>query len=206
MRNVETAVDDVRLRNPGRLTPVQPPVVVMNLFHSGLGIVRQLSGRGIRIVGLSAHPRAYGNSTRLCEVWRAPHSQEQPEQLADFLIQSGPRLEGAVVFPTGDADLLFLDRFRERLEAFYRLALPARQVLYQIVDKGAQLRVAVTAGVPVPRSMVVHDDSELEDGAESVGFPCVGKPVCSVHWRRGNNWNLVGRRKAFCVNDLTGLR
>src|SRR5215467_8491991 len=77
---------------------VLPPVIVLNLFYSGLGIVRQLSGTGVRVVGLSAHPEIFGNFTRLCEVRRAPNSQEQPEQLLRFLQRAGPELQGGIIF------------------------------------------------------------------------------------------------------------
>ena len=68
-----------------------PPVLILNLFYSGLGIARDLAGRGIRVVGLSAHPRIYGNFTRFCQVRRSPNSQEQPEELAEFLLAQTSR-------------------------------------------------------------------------------------------------------------------
>src|SRR5262249_6809935 len=93
-----------------------PPVIVLNLFHTGLGIVRQLAGTSVRVLGLSADRRIYGNFTNSCEVRQAPDSQLRPEQLAEFLMRAAVDFSGAVIFPTRDADLLFLDRFREDLE------------------------------------------------------------------------------------------
>ncbi len=182
-----------------------PPVIVLNLFHSGLGIVRQLSGKGVRVVGLSAHPRIYGSFTRLCEVHGVPNSQEQPEELADFLLHAASRWRGAIVFPTRDADVLFLDRFRGDLEQYYKLAIPSTEVLLRVMNKGALAELAAGEGIPVPPTTVVSNAVQLKQGADAVGFPCVVKPVSSIHWRRGNNWNLVGARKAFRVNSLAEL-
>src|SRR5262245_2330405 len=112
-----------------------PPVVILNMFHSGLGIARQLRGTGARVVGLSADPKVYGNFTRLCEVRRAPNSQEEPEHLAEFLMGAASELRGAVIFPTRDADVLFLDQFRSTLEPLYKLAIPSRPALCRVIDK-----------------------------------------------------------------------
>jgi predicted ATP-grasp superfamily ATP-dependent carboligase len=200
----------VNVANPkskfaGKVACGQPPVIVLNLFYTGLGIARQLWGTGVRVVGLSAHPRIYGNFSRLCEVRRAPNSQENPEQLAELLLQIAKDLEGAVVFPTRDADLLFLDHFRRELQSFYRLAIPPSSVLFRVLDKSAVSQAAVDAGIPTPRSAVIRDGVQLNCAVESVGFPCVVKPISSFHWRLGNNWNRVGERKAFSASNFNEL-
>ncbi len=183
-----------------------PPVLILNLFYSGLAIARQMSGRGVRVVGLSAHPRIYGNFTRLCEVRLTPNSQEKPEELAEFLLQAAHEWPGAIIFPTRDADVLFLDRFRSELEPFYRLAIPQRGLLQRVMDKSSLVATARAAGVPVPRTAVIMHASQLEQAAAEVGFPCVVKPVRSVDWRLGENWNLVGGRKAFRADNLADLQ
>jgi predicted ATP-grasp superfamily ATP-dependent carboligase len=102
-----------------------PPVVILNLSYSGLGIARDMTGRGARVVGLSSDQNIYGNFTRACEVWLAPNASQEPEKLADFLLRAASLLGGAVVFPTSDFDVLFLDRFRSSLEPHYRLSIAA---------------------------------------------------------------------------------
>jgi predicted ATP-grasp superfamily ATP-dependent carboligase len=196
----------VALRFPTRerLT-VLPPVIVLNLFYSGLGIVRQLSGTGVRVVGLSAHPEIFGNFTRLCEVRRSPNSQEQPEQLLRFLQDAALELKGGIIFPTRDADVLFLDRFRSELELLYRLPIPPREVLRRVLDKDTLARTAMTAGISVPRTATVTNLTELMRESEYVGFPCILKPVRSIHWRDGDNWKAVGGRKAFRASNLNEL-
>lgn len=198
--------NDVLRRCPTRerLT-VLPPVIVLNLFYSGLGIVRQLSGTGVRVIGLSADPEIFGNFTRLCEVRRAPNSQEQPEQLLRFLKDAALELHGAIIFPTRDADVLFLDRFRSELGLIYRLPIPSRDVLGRVLDKDVLARAAMKAGIPVPRTATVTNFTELMRESQYVGFPCILKPVQSVHWRNGDNWKTVGGRKAFRASDANEL-
>jgi predicted ATP-grasp superfamily ATP-dependent carboligase len=167
--------------------------------------VRQLAGTGVRVVGLSADPKIYGNFTRLCEVRNAPNSQEQPQELADFLLRAASDLNGAIIFPTRDADVLFLHGFRAELENIYRLAIPPRDVLFRVIDKAKLADIADEAGVSIPATAVVRGRSKLVSAAERTGFPCVIKPLRSIDWRQGDNWNLVGRRKAFRADSLLEL-
>jgi len=183
-----------------------PPVIILNLFYSGLGIARDLAGKGVRVLGLSSHRGTYGNSTRFCKVRFCPNSQEQPEEFVNFLLQAADQLQGAIVFPTRDADVVALDRFREALQPFYRLAIPPAKVLHQVADKYALVQAAAAAGIPVPRTALVTDSGGLSEGADRVAFPCVVKPVKSVHWRGAENWNLVGGRKAFLASNFAQLQ
>lgn len=206
MATLAVGVPSPELKSVGKVPFGQPPVIVLNLFHTGLGIARQLWGTGIRVVGLSAHPQIYGNFSRMCEVRRAPNSQENPRELAEFLLRIAADLQGAVVFPTRDADIFFLDRFRKELEPLYKLAIPPRHVLLGVMDKLVASQTAVDAAIPAPRTAVIRDSAHLGSAVEAVGFPCVVKPIISVHWRQGNNWNRVGARKAFRVVNFHELQ
>jgi D-aspartate ligase len=191
---------------PAEKTASPPPVMILNMFYSGLGIARAMAGRGVRVVGLSAHRGACGNFTRLCEVRSAPNSYEQPEALAEYLLSAARELAGAVIFPTRDFDVLFLDRFRLELSTYYRLAIPPRDCLTQALDKAALVAVAHRTGVPSPRTLVVGSAEELDKARDQIGFPCTVKPVRSIHWHEGNNWERVGARKGFLVHSLEELR
>src|SRR5690348_18401329 len=107
----------------------KPPVIILNLFHSGLGIARDFAGTGIRVVGLTADKNCYGNYTRFCEVRSAPNSQREPERLVGYLLQAANDLKGAVIFPTRDADVVMLDKYRESLSKHYRLGIPSTSCL-----------------------------------------------------------------------------
>ncbi len=183
----------------------KPPVIIMNMFYSGLAIARDLAGTGVRVIGLSADPKAYGNYTRFCEVRTAPDSQSEAEQLAAFLVKSAAELKGAVIFPTRDADVVFLDRFRDELKD-YHLSIPPREALMRALDKGALVQAAQVAGVAAPKSLVAHNAKELADVPTAIGFPCVVKPVSSYMWRGEGKWQAVGCRKAFLADNWEQLK
>lgn len=181
------------------------PVIIMNMFYSGLAIARDLAGTGLRVIGLSSDRKAYGNFTRFCEVRFAPDSLSEPELLVAYLKKAAEELRGAVIFPTRDADVVFLDRHREDLKD-YQLSIPSQESLLRVLDKGKLVEAAREAGVPVPKTLVVHNVSDLERIPSEVGFPCVVKPVSSYMWRGEGNWEAVGCRKAFRANTGNELR
>lgn len=191
-------------QNKGQTEPM-PPVIIMNMFYSGLAIARDLAGTGVRVIGLSADKGAYGNFTRFCEVRFAPDSQAQPEALANYLKAVADELRGAVIFPTRDADVVFLDRYREELKD-YRISIPPRDCLARVLDKGSLVEAARAAAVAVPRTMVVPSAQELQRVPEQIGFPCVVKPVSSYLWRGEGKWEAVGCRKAFRSDSWDELK
>src|SRR5262249_31528689 len=143
--------------------------------------------------------------TRFCEVRSAPDSQSEPEALAAFLVKAAAELKGAVIFPTRDADVVFLDRYRDELKD-YRLSIPPRDALMQAQDKGTLVKCAQSAGVPVPKSVVAHNAQELERVPAELAFPCVVKPVSSYLWRGEGKWQAVGCRKAFLADRWEDLK
>src|SRR5436309_8951044 len=95
---------------------MSPVAVVMNMFYTGLGIARSLGEQGIPVIGLTAHRGIYGNFTRYAKTVSCPDSRNEPEALLPHLLRIGEEIgHRAVIFPTRDDDLLFLDRFREEL-------------------------------------------------------------------------------------------
>lgn len=204
LTNASPRTDATTLR--ARAHADSPPVVILNMFYSGLGIARSMAGKGVRVIGLSADPGIYGNFTRWCEVRSAPNSQDRPEELAEFLLRPTNDFLGAVIFPTRDADVLFLDRYRSELEPVYRLCIPPERGLRRAIDKYQLTVVARAAQVSTPRTIQIASPQELPRVSTEVGFPCVLKPISAVQWRVGDAWRQVGARKAVRVDNENLLR
>ena len=184
--------------------PNSPPVtaVVLNLFATGLGIARSLGERGIPVVGFTAERGAYGGFSRYVKTIRCADSRYQPGLLLDQLQRLGEQLgHRAVIFPTRDHDLVFLDRFSRELAPYFVAVAPPRAALASSLNKWDTYLAAVAAGVPTPKSWVVTDAESLRKAATEVAFPCVLKPVAAYHWRTASNWALVGARKAISVES-----
>jgi predicted ATP-grasp superfamily ATP-dependent carboligase len=183
----------------------RPSVLICNLYYSGLGIARDLAGRGIRVVGLSAQANAPGNFSRFCEYRQVPDSQDQPEEFFRHLMSLRQEFAGSVIFPTRDADVVIFDNNREELERHYRLAIPPHECLRIVMDKYALAVAAEAAGVPTPKTAQATSELELDEALRYVGLPCVLKPVSAANWRGGQNWQRVGQRKALLVGSRQEL-
>lgn len=178
----------------------RPTAVVMNLYYTGLGIARSLGRRGVRVIGLSAQRRVYGNFTRHATVMFAPDSRYEPEALLEYLLKLGEQLGGqSVIFPTRDDDVLFLDRFRSQLERWFLPVAPNQAAVRTCLSKWDTYQLALEAGIPVPKTLVIENEPELHRVADEITYPCVLKPVAAHEWRKAGNWALVGERKAVCA-------
>jgi D-aspartate ligase len=184
-----------------------PIAVVMNMFYTGLGIARSLGERGIRVIGLSAHRGIYGNFTRFADVRPCPDSRGDPESLLRFLVRLAEEIGApAIIFPTRDDDVLFLDRFRAELGSRFTPAVPSTIALTACLDKWETYLLAKKLGVPVPATWKVERPAELLRILAEVQYPCVLKPLSAHYWRKGDNWERVGARKAICVSSSEELR
>jgi D-aspartate ligase len=191
---------------PNKEPREQSIAIVMNMFCTGLGIARSLGEEGVPVIGLSSHRGACGNFSRHAQVRSAPDSREQPEQLLRFLLDLGRDVRSrCVIFPTRDDDVLFLAQYREQLQPLFDLVLPGASALEASLDKWETSRAAQAAGVPGPRSWSIHSKIELLAAAAEFRFPCVLKPVSAHHWRKQDNWQLVGNRKAIGVTSMKEL-
>lgn len=181
--------------------------VVMNMFYTGLGVARSLGEENISVIGLTAQRLVFGNFTRYAKVLLCPDSRSEPEALLAFLLNLSEGLDApAIIFPTRDDDLVFLDCFREKLTHHFIPVLPESSVLKACLNKWDTHLCAQRAGVPAPRSWLIEGESDLERIDHGLPYPCVLKPLAAHHWRQRDNWELVGGRKAICISSNEELR
>lgn len=185
---------------------MRPPVVILNLAHSGLGIVRNLHPLGIEMYGVTAERGSWGKWTRLAKVIIGPDSRDEPEALYEKLIGLAHDLRAKpLLLATRDYDVLFVEKFRHGLEQFYSLPMPAPSLVQKILNKWDSVQLAIEAGVPVPATYRARTPEDLEQLIPQLPFPCVVKPVSSVDWRGKEDWHRVGERKAFAVQSAAEL-
>ncbi len=190
-------------RQPRKLVSADgppPPAIVLNMYYTGLGIARSLGERGIPVIGLTASRGIYGNFTRYAKTLLSPDSRTEPERLLPFVVDLAKQFDRrAVLFPTRDDDLVFLDRYRAELEPYVSIVAPESAALRTCLDKYQTFVAAERAGVASPRCWMVNGSADIERIAGQVSYPCVLKPVSSHQWRQGKNWELVGARKAIQI-------
>ena len=165
---------------------------------NGLGAVRSLGRHGIGVVAVDHRPDAAGLRSRYARPLVVPDPAIRPEAALDALLSQPERGEKAVLFPTSDAFVLFLSRFREQLEERYRFCIPSRRILDGMVNKRAQYEEAMRVGAPLPPTFFPSDVSEVEAAADLLSYPAFIKPYYSHLWYKkfGNKgFKVAGPRE-----------
>src|ERR1041385_9218417 len=112
-----------------------PPVFVMNTYYTGIGIARNLHGRGVDVYGLSSEAGAPGVRSRFFRgIYRVPSGRDESEALCEKLIELRKHHhEMPVIFPTRDFDVMFLHNHRRELSALYHI--PQNSAVECLLDK-----------------------------------------------------------------------
>lgn len=178
------------------------PAVVLNTYHTGLGLARCLAPFGVRVIGLTPHVGFPGNRSRWLEFRRSADSLGEPERLRDELMALADELgERPVLFPTRDHDITFINRFRTELDRAYLVPFSSPEVVDCVMNKDRLLSAAESIGIAVPKGVSLTDPSEM-DRARALRYPCVCKPVYARQWRKPGVWEAVGRQKAIMVRSF----
>ncbi|HOB39119.1 MAG TPA: hypothetical protein PLD09_03005 [Methanomassiliicoccaceae archaeon] len=149
---------------------------------NGLGAIRSLGREGVEVVAVDHQPDAAGLRSRYARPLIVPDPVARPEDALHALMSRRSGREKDVLFPTSDAFVLFLSRFREQLEERYRFCIPSRRILDGMVNKRAQYEEAMRVGAPLPLTFFPSDMSEVEDAADRLIYPAFIKPYYSHLW------------------------
>lgn len=152
-----------------------PGAVVVGAHVNGLGVIRALAARGIRIASVSTRPFDVAQHSRwVAERCELPQLHQRHESLVELLDSQRSHWPGWAVLPTNDDALTALSQHHERLSRFYRLPLPPWEVAAHIVDKDRMHALAERAGLDVP---VCHGPADAQTAARPLRFPVLVKPV-----------------------------
>lgn len=195
------------MRNDMKSSSTQlPPVVVMNLHHSGLGIARSLGPLGVAIYGVGAYD-FHGNYSKYVDYRRSPDSLLEPVELTQFLVDLARTIgTKAVILPTRDHDIAYLLKYRSTLEEHFIVPLADDSVLERAMNKDTCFEVARNCGLSLPTSKTVANEVELESAIRQIDFPAILKPLYARQWRRPIIWDLVGKQKALLFEKSADLK
>lgn len=174
---------------------------------TGLQTARILAARGVPVVGLAADLRHPCARTRVCR--RILAAELAGEGLIRALEALGPDLvpaadarpdPRAVLVPCTDASVLTLSRARERLARWFHVVLPAHAVVEMLMDKVSFTAYAESAGLPVPRTFLLHSRAEAEAAARELSYPCILKPPLKTP-----RWQAHTKAKVYKAADRAEL-
>jgi D-aspartate ligase len=177
-----------------------PPVVVIGLDSiTGLQTARILADRAVPVVGVVADRRHWGARTNSCvEIVECDLSGDG---LVTALRKLGDRIgRKAVLMPCTDGSVDTLSRERLQLEDHFVLPLAPHDVVQLLMDKVSFARHAAAAGLPVPRTEILHSRADAEQAAAQLTYPCVLKPP-----GKSSQWLAHTSAKGFAVDDADAL-
>ena len=173
-----------------------PYVVVIDIDHiNGLQTARIFTDRKIKVIGIAKDLKHYCARTKVCE--RIIKSNTKTEELIDTLISIGDTFETKpLLIPSQDTSVLLVSRNREKLEPFYKIALPSKDVVEMLMDKPQFFEFATRENLPIAKYFLVKNRSEAENAMDNLNFPCIIKPPI-----KSPLWEANTKIKAYKVYD-----
>jgi D-aspartate ligase len=179
---------------------IQNPAIVLDLGVNGLGVIRSLGRKGVRVTGVVYVEQGVARYSRYCEVADLPNIEVgEAEFLSSLLALCKGMPAPPVLFPTSDESTELLSKHEEALASNALFVLPARQTLLDILNKNRTARIANECGIRIPATHIASSLADLCELAPWMRYPILYKP------RNHYNVHLPGRAKNFVFDRPTDL-
>ncbi|MFJ8066640.1 ATP-grasp domain-containing protein [Psychrobacillus sp. NPDC096426] len=179
--------------------------VVLDLSATGIGIVRSLKEKGIKVYAFDIKGKYEIGKTRHATCGICPNPVSEKEKLLHFLTNFGKSFNNKPVLYAGSDDFVhFISKHRSILFRYYRFLLPVHSLVESVLDKTLTYELAIKHNIPCPKTLAIHDETQLEQIINEVTFPCILKPVQSADFRKRIDHNLY--KKAIMIEQASELR
>lgn len=162
----------------------------------GYDMIRALASVGISGTVAASHTHNIAFFSRYCggKVIIPRFEPQYYNGITSILIDTARRAkEKPVLIYTSDPDLLYVWRNCDELSKYYRFLLPDKRLLEQVFNKAQFSELASTYDLPVPKTHLIAQMSELEKVIDEIDLPCIVKPAYSVDWK----WDTEEQAKKF---------
>jgi predicted ATP-grasp superfamily ATP-dependent carboligase len=161
----------------------KPPAVLLGGDETAVPIARSLGRAGVTVHALGKRSDPVRRSRHCAEFVDLGTGEGLQDRWLEWLVRSAK--PGSVVLPCSDEGLELVARNRAALVARDLVPIEADDAkLLDMLDKERTHELAIQHGIPVPRTMTVHDREELAQAVEEIGFPCALKPLQAHKFRR----------------------
>jgi predicted ATP-grasp superfamily ATP-dependent carboligase len=143
------------------------------------------------------HLRSLAGASRHCSsIVEVPAPARAGDAFVRAIKQEVERAKHRVVIPTDDVTLSLLSGARSEFDALTVLPFPGAETIHMAHDKGVLMSLAGENGIPVPRTVVVREPTDLETAIRHVGLPAVVKARVSRlsvdgQWKSGTRTHYV---------------
>ena len=165
----------------------------------GLQTARLLARHGIRVIAISSDPDHHACRTRVCErVIVAPKRDDLMVELHQIAANEAVK---PVLFPCLDGKVLTVSGARDELAAEFEIVLPPHEIIETLMDKRTFFEFATKNELPIPKTIVLTRDSDIDVATSNMEYPCVLKPTY-----RTKAWTKHTTEKAFKIGSSDELR
>jgi len=184
--------------NPEAEAP-RPAAIVLGLGVTGLATARALNAIGVKVHGVSFSKKDPGRVSRCCHVLvDQPGLDQDDRAFCSWLFGYARSLgDRPVVFPTSDETALAMAADRDDLKPVCRIWDNTLDGLEALVRKDRLYKLAASAGISVPESIVSLDLDEIRDWCDLHTGPYLAKPFYASHPDAG----AVGKNRTFDTGD-----
>ncbi len=174
-----------------------PTAVVIGIDDvRGVYAARTLARHRVPVVGIANDPKSYGARSRA--VQRTIVADTNGRKLIDALQALGARFgQKAILVPCMDMTVITLSQHWDRLDRWYRVALPPPDVVELMTDKIKFYTFAQQHDLPIPETHFLYSRNDALRVAEKATFPCAVKPPNS----KSPRWLSRTHLKAFKANN-----
>lgn len=178
--------------------------IVVGGDYQGLGIVRSLGRRGVRVIVIDDE-RSISRHSRYVDGFYRFRNLRDDGQIVRALetVARNHDVGGWVVYPTREEMVAALSRHRARLSEHFRIPTPEWPVTRWAWDKRNTYRRAAELGIPTPRTWLVSREDQVPQ--VDADPPYVIKPAIKEHffyatgckaWRANTREELALRFRA----------
>jgi D-aspartate ligase len=175
---------------------VTPGALIVNGAHVSLGLARSLGRHGIPVWLLADHPLPkFSRFVQRSFSWPGANHADGPASIMEIATQY--RLNGWVLFSTGDEDMRMIAQNHALLASRFRVATANWETVQWMYDKRLTYQRAAALGIDCPWTFQPHDLGAVQ--RLNCRFPVILKPA--YHKDR----NEFSRAKAWKADSREAL-
>lgn len=169
--------------------------VVLGMFETGLGVVRSLGRKNIKVYGFD-FKKDIAFYSRYVKAKICPHPLNEEKQFIQQLISfAKTEHQKPVLFITSDDYLISVSRNIKEIDKYFLINLPENKLIESIADKYKQYQLAKAAGIELPQTFALRKTEEINAIADELHYPAIIKGLEVNSWRK----NISGSIKGFEV-------
>jgi D-aspartate ligase len=162
-----------------------PKAIVLGSYVNALAVTRSLGRRGIYVAMVSHVRRQVGSYSKYVrEFCTVPDPYRDETGLHDLLMARVPEWQGAIIIPTDDFYVDILSRNKAELSGYYVVATADQRAIEIIQNKRLSYGLAMTLGIPAPKTLFPENPENVYELAEKVTYPCILKAYEGHRFKR----------------------